>query len=245
MMAPGSRVRSARTERFARVDPIPRTAQAYLAIKEEILTNRLRAGDAVPMDRFVRELKLSRTPVREAILRLAREGFIEVRPRMGTFVSHLDLRQIQELYEVRSMLEGRAARLAAARVEPAHLAQVEQRLNSQKTEGKLDCTALSEAGQEVHKLIVSSCGNRVLSQMILSLHDHFARFRNLSLQIPEKLLSSHREHRRIVDALKRRDGEAAERLVQEHFDHAAKYLLQSLLQPSSDPASPRLTVSAR
>lgn len=217
---------------------VPLTMQAYQAVKEEILNNQLRPGQPIPVERFVNELGLSRTPVREAILQLAKEGFIEIRPRMGTFVSHLNLRQIQELYEVRSVLEGRAARLAALHAGREQLAEVESLLRAQRTEGPaVDLAAISEAGQRLHQLIVHSSGNETLTRMILSLYDHFARFRRLSLQIPEKILSSHAEHLGILDALLQRDGELAERRIHEHFDHAARYLLDSLLRPSGAAAS--------
>lgn len=222
---------------------ISSTATAYEAIKAAILSNRLRAGETVPAERFERELRLSRTPIREAILQLAREGFIEIRPRMGTFVSRLDLRQIQDMYEARSLLEGRAARLAAARVPGPKLEAVERELQSQRVRGAVDCRALSEAGQKLHNLIVSECGNRVLENMILSLRDHFTRFRNLSLQIPEKVLASHREHLEIVQALKKRDGGLAEEIMQRHFTHAGQVLLDSLLR--RDPAgAATVTISA-
>ncbi|MBI4874877.1 MAG: GntR family transcriptional regulator [Acidobacteria bacterium] len=242
MGAHGTR-RNAKRARGIPAEAGSRTALAYRAIKEEILGNVLHAGDAVPMERFVRELRLSRTPVREAILQLSKEGFIDVRPRMGTFVSHLDLRQIQEMYEVRSLIEGHAARLATELIPPQTLAALEDELRAQKTEGEIDAKAISEAGQNVHRLVVNCCGNRVLAQMILSLQDHFTRFRKLSLQIPEKTLSSHREHLEIVAALKCGDGGLAELLVHRHHQHAAQYLLESLLRRSSDADGPRLTVA--
>lgn len=220
------------------------TDQAYSAIKREILSNRLAAGEPIQVDRFVRTLKLSRTPVREAILRLEREGFIEVRPRMGTFVSHLDLQQIREMYEVRQTLEAMAARLAARHAPPDRLAALEESLLCLATEGDVNCRQLSEAGQEVHRVIVESCGNRVLAGMIASLQDHFTRFRSLSLTIPEKVLSSHREHLEIVRALRRGDAEGAEQAVRHHFQHAARYLLESLIDRPWDQGAPRVTVRA-
>jgi GntR family transcriptional regulator, rspAB operon transcriptional repressor len=220
------------------------TAIAYAAIKEEILTNRLRSGAPLPLERFVEELGLSRTPLREAILRLEKEGLVEVRPRMGTFVSHLDLREIQEMYEVRRELEGLAARLAAARVRPEQLAVVERELTalSLNGRGKVDYQALSEAGQALHRLIVESCGNQVLARFIRSLQDHFTRFRSLSLNIPEKIRSSHREHLQILKALKQGDGAKAEKLIHEHFDHAGRFLLESLIKQSRRGNEMRITV---
>jgi DNA-binding GntR family transcriptional regulator len=217
------------------------TSVAYEAIKAEILSNRLRSGEALPLERFVTELGLSRTPLREAVLRLEKEGLVEVRPRMGTFVSHLNLREIREMYEVRRELEGLAARLAAARVRPERLAEVEKELTRHRLTGKVDYRALSEAGQGLHRLIVESCGNLVLARFIRSLQDHFTRFRSLSLDLPEKIAASHREHLQILAALKAGDGELAERLVHEHFDHAGRTLLDSLIGHSEQHAG--LTVA--
>lgn len=221
----------------------PLTARAYQAIKNEIISNRLKPGDPISPDHLVRELKLSKTPVREAMLQLAQEGFIEIRPRMGTFVSHLDLRQIQEMYEVRRLVESYAAKLAADLVPGSVIKAVRNDLLGLNAEGnRVDAKALSEAGYKLHRVIVENCGNRVLAQSIFALQDHFARFRSLSLQIPEKVISSHAEHIRIAEALCARDGKLAERLVRGHFDHAARSLVDGLLKRSAE-GSARLTVS--
>ncbi len=219
------------------------TAIAYHAIKDEILSNRLRAGDPLPTERLIGELGLSRTPLREAILRLEKEGLVEIRPRMGTFVSHLNLQEIHEMYQVRRELEGLAARLAAEIVDPERLATVEKELKRHPLKGEINYKALSEAGQGLHRLIVESCGNQVLARFIRSLQDHFTRFRNLSLDIPEKILTSHHEHLRILEALKNGDGQLAEQLVHEHFDHAGRFLLDSLLNNSQRRGELRVMVA--
>lgn len=212
-----------------RPDAPPLTDRAYLAIKGEILSNRLEPGAILPIHRFTGEMKLSRTPVREAILRLQREGFVEVRPRLGTIVAHLDLRRLREMYHVRSVLEGEAAKLACSLIPEPALVACDSDLRRLRTSGKLDIEAMSEAGQRLHETIITHCGNMLLAETIRGLQDHFVRFRHVSLQLPEKVLASHREHLGIVEALKRQDGEAAQRLVREHFEHAAHFLIDSLL----------------
>lgn len=212
---------------------LPLTDHAYRAIKEEILNNRLVPGALLPIDRFAEELKLSRTPVREAILRLQREGFVEIRPRLGTIVAHLDLRRLREMYHVRGVLEGEAARLASGLIPEEALAAVYRELRSQRTSGAVSIEAMSEAGQRLHEMIINYCGNAILTETIRSLQDHFIRFRHVSLRIPAKVLGSHREHLDIVDALKNQDGALAERLSRQHFEHAAHFLIDSLLNHPS------------
>jgi DNA-binding GntR family transcriptional regulator len=202
---------------------------AYRVIKEEILSCRLRPGEVIRIEPYTRKLGLSRTPVREAILRLEKEGFVEVHPRLGTLVSRLDLRQIREMYQVRSLLEGAAARQVAGTIPAARIAALEQELRSYTLGENADLKAISQSGVKVHRLIVESCENRVLAGMIESLHEHFRRFRSLSLEIPAKVLSSHQDHLAILDALKRGDGEAAERLIHTHFERAVRFLLDSVI----------------
>jgi DNA-binding GntR family transcriptional regulator len=216
---------------MSRPAPVPALSlaeRAYHAIKAEILSNRLEPGAVLPMQRFAVEMKLSRTPVREAILRLEREGLVEIRPRLGTVVAHLDLRRLREMYHVRAVLEGEAARLACPLAPPEVLAAVEQELrraNSVET--------MSAAGQRLHGAISAHCGNAVLRETLQGLQDHFVRFRHVSLGLPGKVRASHQEHLRILEALKRRDGGEAERRVREHFEHAGVALIGGLLhQPS-------------
>jgi len=217
--------------------------RAYQAIKADILTNRLRPGDPVPVEKYVRDLRLSRTPVREATLQLQREGLIDIHPRLGTFVSYLDLRKIRDMYLVRRLLEGEAAREAATRAPVEALEQLRRDLAAFSETGELDTRGMSETGKRVHQIIVEHCGNEVLRSMILSMQDHFARFRSLSVALPEKVLSSHHEHLAIVDSLIARDGDRAAALVHEHFDHACKFLLDSLLHGPAAGDS-RVTVAS-
>jgi len=216
--------------------------KAYSAIKQEILSNQLRAGDAIPVERFVKTLRLSRTPVREATLRLEREGLIDIRPRLGTFVSHLDLRKIRDMYGVRRLLEGEAAREAAKRGPLNEFLALRDELAAFEETGELDIQGMSETGQKLHQLIVAHCGNEVLREMIESLQDHFTRFRRLSIQIPDKVLSSHHEHLEILNSLICRDADEAPKLIHRHFDHASQFLLESLLHGFSTSSS-RVTVA--
>lgn len=215
---------------------------AYRAVKSDILSNRLRPGDAVPVEKYVRDLRLSRTPVREATLRLQREGLIDIRPRLGTFVSYLDLRQIRDMYRVRRLLEGEAAREAATRAPEDALQSLRDELSAYTESGGIDTRGMSETGKRVHQIIVEHCGNEVLRSMILSMQDHFTRFRSLSIQLPEKILSSHHEHIAIVDCMLARDPARAASLIHEHFDHASQFLLDSLLHGSS-AEGPRVTIA--
>jgi len=223
------------------------TTLAYNAIKEEILSNRLRPGESVPREHLTNAFGLGRTPVREALLQLEREGFVEIRPRMGTFVSQLNLREIQQMYEVRRTLEGLAAQRAARYAPAARVTEVEESLNRYQIDRSaahtdLELAGMQEAGQGLHRMIVDTCQNEVLAQLMRSLHDHFRRFRSLSLRLPHKVVTSHEQHVAILAAIKQHDAALAERLMHEHFDFAARSLLESLTHDGAEPAAVRVTL---
>jgi len=212
------------------------TEVAYARLKNEILTNRLAPGDSISIDDYVRALKLSRTPLREAILRLQREGLIEIRPRQGTFVAPLDLRQIQDLLAVRRLLEGEAARLAAPRISRESLDDL-----SRQWKDGTDPFELFNCSQRVHALCAQHCGNLMLRQMLENSQDHYIRFRSLTPRSPERLLSYHKEHISIVAALKAKDAAKAQERMHSHLDRASAYLLDSLLNRVD--TGPRLTIT--
>jgi DNA-binding GntR family transcriptional regulator len=219
----------------------PASERVYSEVKADILSNRLAPGALLPLERYIRQFRMSRTPVREAVLRLVNEGLVEVRPRLGTYVSHLDLARIREMYQVRAALESEAARLAVAAGKVESARELERMLAALNTGAGADLRELSEAGQSLHRYLVQASGNRVLQETIQSLQDHFTRFRHLSLQMPEKVLSSHEEHCRIAQALSCEDGEMAAHLVRQHFSHAARSLVEGLLGPAAHP-SPGITI---
>lgn len=163
---------------------------------------------------------------------------------MGTFVSHLDIRQIRDMYELRRLLEGHAAKLAASRLPAEAVRALRRELESYATEGPdLDCAGMSGSGKKIHQLILEHCGNQALADMLRSMQDHFARFRSISLEIPEKVISSHIEHLAILGALEAGSGEQAERLIHQHFDHAAQLLLESLLASPARPGTAPVVVA--
>lgn len=211
------------------------TDRAYEALKLEILHNRLPPGTPISHDTIATQLQISRTPVREAILRLEREGLIEIRPRQGTFVAPLDLHRIRELYAIRRLLEGEAARLATPHIPAEELDALARQLKSIK-----DPVARFDAGQQVHLLCALHCGNRTLRHMLESMQDHFIRFRTLSRRLPIDIRNFDRQHQAILQALIDRNPKQAEAAAQAHMDHAAAVLIENIV--NRHDAGPRVTL---
>jgi len=193
------------------------TDSVYKTIKKKILAHDLPLGTRIKDDEIAVQLCVSRTPVREAIHRLIRDGLVEVIPRSKTRVVTLSEADINEIFELRIALESMAARLSADRIPAQQLehlnhlhALAENRLKKQDSRPAL------YFDREMHRVILDNCGNRRLIGMMHRINDYVTLFRNLSERTP-----AHRgfnyKHREIMRALNRQDGEVAGRAIEDHI----------------------------
>lgn len=195
--------------------------RAYRAIKHRILENQFPAGTIMLEQELAELLEMSRTPVREAMVRLAREGMIDIRPRHGMRVLPVSADDMREIYEILTALEAEAAAQIArdgassARIEELRdtVTQMDQALEAD------DLDAWARADDRFHRLILASCRNRRLKAIIEQFWDQSHRVRTLTLRLRPKPTASNVDHRILVDAIERRDAETAQRI---HHDHRAK-----------------------
>ncbi|MEW6356522.1 MAG: GntR family transcriptional regulator [Planctomycetota bacterium] len=211
---------------------VPTKDEVYGRLKEAIVDNRLEPGTPLSEERLAAEHGLSRTPIREILQRLSRDGLVEIIRNKGAFVSRLDPRDMHELFEMREALEGFAARLAAQRIEEGKLAKLDDifRLLKKRRQG-VDAKKLSEAGQDLHAAIQAASGNRRLIQALDGIQLHSRRAFRFSMTIPQRMEISFKEHLPIVSALKRRDPDAAEAAMRAHLRSAWKSLVATLTNP--------------
>jgi len=199
-------------------EPVSLKDKAYNAIKSAILSLKLKPGDPLVESDLAQQLGISKTPVRDALLELEREGFVTKILFKGTYVSEVTLKDVGEVFQVRAVLEGLAARLVAPLLSAEELEEAEKIITAAEAalaEG--DIALCSEHGKRFHRLIISKADNQRLQTIILNLDDHLQRFRLLSDQINGRLNKSLKEHRRILQALRRRDPIAAEEAVRGHL----------------------------
>lgn len=205
--------------------------RAYNAIKEAILSLKLEPGTPLVENDMARQLGISKTPVRDALQELEREGFVTRIFFKGTYVTDVTMRDMAEVFQLRAVLEGLAARLATPLFTPQELDHIAADLTAAEAalaEGNL--TLCSERGQRLHKAIINKVDSQRLSSIIHNLDDHVQRFRALSDRISGRLNKSVKEHRRVLDAFYRKDVDAAERAMRDH--------LFSVLQDLSLPGEP-------
>jgi len=151
--------------------------RAYVELRDRIVTLRIPPGAPIDEDQIGEELEMGRTPVREAIKRLALENLVTVFPRRGTFASEINITDLAHISDVRTQLEGHAAYRAAQRLTPARRAELEQLLDElAASEGSDDVEALMAIDARVHRFIYRSTANPYLEETL-------ARYYNLSLRI--------------------------------------------------------------
>lgn len=191
--------------------------EAVRVLREMIIFGELAPGEVLPEEQIGSRLGVSRTPLREALKILAAEGLVKLRPHHRARVSDMTIQEVQELFEVLSELEGIAARMAAARIKPAQISRLEKlqaRMESFFNSGRLK--EYFAVNQEIHSLIVEAAGNAVLAETHAWLLARAERARFLALQTPQRWDDSLREHRELLDSLKRRDGNKASILLSTH-----------------------------
>ena len=206
------------------------------AIRDAILKGDLKPGEKVAEPELAERFGISRTPIREAFRQLESEGFLTVIPRKGAVVSALSERDVQEYYEVKSILEGYAAELAAKNLSEKELAKLEsinQRLKKLANDG--DVKAFYKVHHEFHETFLKAAGNSKLYELIIQLGMKFSRLRMASLSVSGRMSISVSEHDKLLEAFRHHDGEAAEALVKKTAAIGGKILLESMAHSRGEP----------
>ena len=172
------------------------------------------------------ELGVSRTPVREAIRKLELEGYVIMLPRRGTYVANLSIKDINEVFEIRTALDALATGLAAERITDEDLEQLE-RLLVQIGEyiEQNDMEKIVETDTQFHDILYRASRNDRLVGIINNLREQLTRFRSISMSYPGRLKKTLEEHRRMVEAIAQGDVELAQRLAVEHMENSEQTLL--------------------
>jgi DNA-binding GntR family transcriptional regulator len=204
--------------------------RAYRALKQLILTNQLPAGSQLLEQEAALRLGMSRTPVREAMVRLEQDGVAEIRPRHGMRVLPVSADDMREIYEVLTSLESTAAELVARRgVSEAELAALQRAVSDMDVALAIDdLEAWAAADQRFHSLLVELTRNQRLQQIVTQLGEQAHRARMLTLRLRPKPVSSNRDHAMLVDAIAARDAEKARQIHHDHRARAGAMLVQLL-----------------
>lgn len=204
-----------------------RVDDAYVRLKDEIRTNRFPPGFQAPEPEIALRLGMSRTPVREALIRLEAEGLVELIPRRGARVLPIRPDDMREIYEILTALEPEAAASLAAR-RPTSTALAPLQDATEEMEQALvvdDLDRWAQADDRFHDTLLALHGNRRLQSFVSALHDQSHRARIVTLRLRDKPTESTQEHRDILEHLRKGEPEAARQAFRHHRQRAARELL--------------------
>jgi DNA-binding GntR family transcriptional regulator len=197
-------------------------------VRGAIVNGQIPAGTRVAEPELADRFGISRTPIREAFRQLESEGFITVIPRKGAVVASLSAKDISDFYDLKTVLEGYAARCAAKTLTEKDIAKMES-VNRQMEAAatKNDLRRVLNLHNEFHDIFLKSCGNEKLHTIVQNLVRQFQRFR-LILAIRGRMDGSIKQHWEIIEAFRKRDARMAESLVMKNAQYGKKILLREL-----------------
>jgi DNA-binding GntR family transcriptional regulator len=191
--------------------------KAYHLIKHKIVTLDLPPLSAIDEQALMEDIHLGRTPIREALQRLASEDLVLLAPRRGMFVSDVSITGLQKIFEARMILEGVCARLAAERATSQQLAEMKSLMSQLQSVADDDSETLMSIDERFHELVYEAADNEYLTDSLRRLHTLSFRIWHLVLERLDSVKGAMEQHIEITDALEKRDGERAEALLQKHI----------------------------
>jgi DNA-binding GntR family transcriptional regulator len=195
----------------------------YLRLRDEIVSGELPPGTLLREAELAARLGVSKTPLRDALARLQRDGFVTIPPYRSAVVAGYSRTDLREIYELRELLEGACARQAALSIGADALAELAQIMrdsaacvdNDKVRTGQEE--RLTELLDQFDRVMYAQSRNSRIDEMLGNLRDHLVRIGRLTTGIPGRLAKSVHEHQPIYDAIVQRDGAAAERFMRRHI----------------------------
>jgi DNA-binding GntR family transcriptional regulator len=209
---------------------LTRVEDAYAHLKEEIRSNRMPSGFQATEPEIALRLGMSRTPVREALIRLESEGMIEIIPRRGVRVLPININDMKEIYEILAALEPDVAgNIAAKKLTKAQLRPLEEAaVKMEEALAREDLDTWADADDQFHHYMLELNGNRRLREFVLTLNDQAHRTRIVTLRLRDKPEKSNQEHRVILEHIRKGNAEEARNAFRAHRTRAAQELISCL-----------------
>ena len=210
------------------LQPISLAEKAYRAIRELIVSLELAPGAVIDERELMERLEIGRTPVREALRRLAHERLVEVYPRRGMFVTGVDVRELARLSEVRAVLEPEAARLAATRATDEDRVEIAVLLD-ELAAGSSDDRELMALDERIHRTIYRAAHNDLLEMTLEQYYVLALRIWVIALDRQHELEHAVQEHRTLLEAIRDGDAERAGSTMSSHVQNFEQAMHRVLL----------------
>ena len=202
--------------------------QVYTDLMEGLRVGKYKPGDRIRAEDVAKTFEVSRTPVREALSRLQERGLLEMTPT-GLSVAQLDRASVLELYAIRELLEGAAARFAAQHASSSDLYSMRQ-IAEAFASCQEDASRVAQLNRAFHGAIYEAAHNKFLLGLLAGMHDTLMLLPSTTFAIPGRQNTAVEEHMAILDAIEKRDPDAADRHAREHIRHARDARLGMMFQ---------------
>jgi len=217
-------------------EPLPQVRNlVYQRLRRAILDGQLKPESRLIERKLGEQLGVSRTPIREAIRMLELEGLVSYNPKSGAVVARINVKEVFEIYRIRAVLEGLAARMAAENInreELERLSELVARMEQLSQQGEID--DLGKVHQEFNDLIYRAAGSPRLYTMITSLVESVNRYIRVGYCFPGRVAEATAEHLQLVEALRGHDGELAEQVAREHIENSRRAYVNEINKQPRD-----------
>lgn len=196
------------------------------SIRQRIINHHMKPGEPISEGMLSKELGVSKTPIREAIQQLEKEGFVENIPGKGAFVSRISIQDVRETFEIREMLECEAIKRAALKRDPQRLESIRRAFEAKQDSSPDGSPAHFRSGDQIHAFVFESLGNQRLMEIYRRLLDHIVRHRIHFFSNSHRGRSeeSYQEHLEILEALAEQDPVRCETAVRVHLRNSWEYV---------------------
>lgn len=195
--------------------------RVFSKVREDILNGKYKEHEELKEVAIGEELGVSRTPVREAFRQLELEGLIQIVPNKGAYVTGITAKDVEDIYMIRSLLEGLCAKWATEYITAEQLDELEENVyltDFHAERGHLD--QIAELDNRFHQILYEACNSKQLQRLLVDFHEYVLRVRKKTLANGGRGKVSNEEHRQIMEAIKAKDGAKAEILANRHIINA-------------------------
>lgn len=201
--------------------------RVFHRLREDILSGKYKEGDELKEVAIGEELGVSRTPVREAFRQLELEGLIQIIPNKGAYVTGITEKDVKDIYMIRSLLEGLCARWACEHITEEQMEEMEENIYLSKfhaDKGHLE--QLAELDNRFHEILYEACNSKMLEHQLRDFHEYVLRVRKKTLSNAKRGPKSNEEHEMIMEAIRAKDADKAEKLANMHMLNAYENMMQ-------------------
>lgn len=202
----------------------------YKQIRTAIITSQMKPGQRLAIELLKSDFGTSVTPIRDALLMLGQEGLLTIKPRSGYYVTRVTLKELNDMLDLRAILELAAVELAAAHISPEAVARLEKVHAGYTTDADEAYWRYTEENRKFHYQVARASGNQELARQIGHLHDRLARFM-IMVHSGKKMAAI---HQRLIEKLKVHDVVGARRTVQKELATSRSAILDHIMRSEAD-----------